>query len=148
MLTSIAALLLASCSPIVDTLGHPVDHADLEQLVPGQAGPEDVQAVLGSPSVRSIYGPETWYYLTARKETVGPFAPELADQETVVVHFDEAQKLKDIEFREKEDSLAVGEVRKTTPTEGNRLSFIEQLVGNLGRFNTPSRGVDPRNLGR
>ena len=43
---------------------------------------------------------------------------------------------------------AVQIVGKETPTEGHDLTFIEQMLGNLGRFNSPARGMSDRNMGR
>ena len=34
-----------------------------------------------------------------------------------------------------EDGRTIAYVDRTTPTEGNELTLIQQLLGNLGRFN-------------
>lgn len=120
----------------------------MSQIIEGQSGPEDVRAIMGSPSATSDFGETTWYYITERKETYGFYAPEIADQRVVAVKFDADGRVSNIEEYEKKEGRAVEFVSKETPTEGQELTFIEQMLGNFGRFNTPGRGVDPRNLGR
>jgi outer membrane protein assembly factor BamE (lipoprotein component of BamABCDE complex) len=146
------ALALASCSPIVDTRGHSTELVDLKQIIVGQAGPEDVTALLGSPTTTSNFGDEIWYYITQRQERVGLFAPEVTEQHIIGVQFDANKKVTDIGEFTKADGKPVQMVSKTTPTEGHTVTFMEQMMGNLGRFNAPGRagaaGASPRNQGR
>lgn len=138
----------ASCTPITDTRGHGEKNADLSQLVIGQSGSDDVAALLGSPSAQSDFGGKSWYYITEKKETRGMFAPEIIDQQVIKISFDANDRVTAISDVNKDKSRAVEYVEKTTPTEGRHLSFMEQMMGNLGRFNAPGRQIDPRNLGR
>lgn len=141
-------LALASCSPMVDTRGHNLEDADMSQIIVGQSSPDDVRALLGSPSTTSSYGPLTWYYVSARKETVGFFASEVVDQKVMAIHFDADQRVEKIEDIGKDAAMPVEIVGKETPTEGHEMTIMEQLLGNFGRFNAPGRSIDPRNMGR
>ena len=140
-------MLLASCSPIVDNRGHSTDAADFKQIVVGQSGPEDVTALLGSPSARSTFGDETWYYITEKKETVGMFAPEVTEQNVVAIRFDADHHVTDITQHGKDEAVPVAMIDKTTPAEGRHLTFIEQMLGNFGRFSAPGKTINPRDLG-
>ena len=145
VLTSISsALLLASCSPIFDSRGHSLEDADFKQIVPGQSSPADVTALLGSASARSNYGDETWYYITEKIETVGMFAPEVIDQKVIAVRFDADHHVVDITTHTKDEGEDVQFVDKSTPTEGQHLTIMEQLLGNVGRFAGPGHQIDPR----
>lgn len=141
-------LLIAACDPIVDARGYGEETVDTSQLVVGQSGKDDVVALLGTPTARSIYGEETWYYIRARRETVGMFAPEITDQNAVAVRFDGEGRVAAIDTHGKQDAVPVAMVRKETPTQGRELGFIEQLFGSVGRFGTPGRGISERNMGR
>jgi outer membrane protein assembly factor BamE (lipoprotein component of BamABCDE complex) len=145
--TSIA-LMLASCTPIVDTRGHSADALDLSQIVTGQTTTEDVTALLGSPTTRSNFGDEIWYYVTQKQERVGVFAPEVTEQHVTAITFDADKQVSAIEEFTKEQGKQVQMVSKTTPTEGHTITVIEQVLGNMGRFNAPSRGMSQRNMGR
>lgn len=140
--------MLASCTPIVNTRGHSAEDVDLSQIVPGQSSTEDVRALLGSPTSTSNFGDETWYYITQKQSRVGVFAPEVSEQHVTAITFDGQQRVEEISAFKKEDGKEVQIVSKTTPTEGHSIGFIEQMLGNFGRFNAPARGLSDRNLGR
>lgn len=140
-------LLMASCSPMVDTRGHDMEAEDLKQIVVGQTRGDDVIALLGSPTVRSNYGDETWYYITEKKERVGIFAPKVVEQHVTAIRFDVEHVVADVTEVKKEDGKPVEFVSKTTPTEGHEMTVMEQMLGNFGRFNAPGRSINPRDLG-
>ncbi len=137
------ATQLVACSPIIDSRGHNTDEEDFKQIIPKQSTEDDVRAILGSPSSTSNFGAPTWYYITAHKETFGMLAPEITAQHVYAIHFDTNHVVTDIAQYTKDDSKPVALVRKTTPSEGNEITFIQQLFGNFGRFGTPGRTINP-----
>jgi outer membrane protein assembly factor BamE (lipoprotein component of BamABCDE complex) len=138
----LAALLLASaCSPIVSVRGHNEAVQDFSQIIVGQSRPEDVQALLGSPSSRSNFGDETWYYISTTEEARGMFAPKITAQHVTSVRFDTNQLVAELSQYEMKDGKPVALVRRETPTEGHELTFIEQMLGNVGRINAPGGGL-------
>lgn len=143
-----AMVALSACEPMVDTRGHTTDPEDFKQIIMGQSTTEDVAALLGTPTSKSAFGEEIWYYVTLRRETYGMFAPEVADQQVVALRFDQNHVVQAIETHGKDEAKNVTVVEKTTPTEGRHLTMIEQLLGNLGRFTAPGRQIDPRSMGR
>ena len=146
MLISITSHL-ASCTPIVETRGHATESEDFKQIVIGQSSPDDVTALLGTPSARSTFGEETWYYITEKKETVGVFAPKVTEQNVTAIHFDANHVVASIDEHGKDEAKNVQLVEKTTPSEGRHLTVMEQMLGNLGRFSAPGRSISPRDLG-
>lgn len=133
------AIALAACEPLVDNRGHTTEAEDFKQIIIGQSSPEDVQAILGTPTTKSNFGDEVWYYINARRETLGVFAPKLADHNVTAIQFDAAKRVSNIETYDKGTGKPVQMVEKTTPTEGRHLTVMEQLLGNLGRFGAPGR---------
>ncbi len=142
------ALVLASCTPMVDARGHSREQVDMAQIVVGQSHGEDVTAILGSPTSTSNFGEEVWYYVTQKHERVAFFAPEVTEQHVTAISFDADHVVKDISEFKKEDGKPVQMVGKVTPTEGHKVTIMEQMLGNLGRFNAPGRGMSDRNMGR
>ena len=141
-----AALLLASCTAIVDKRGHSLEEADFSQIIPGQSSQDDVRAILGTPSATSAFGDSTWYYISERKETEGVYAPEVVDQKTVAIHFDADKHVTTIDNYTLQDGKPVTIVSKETPTEGHSLGFFEQMMGNVGRFSGGGSPIDPKNI--
>lgn len=148
LLALMGTLAFAACAPIEDSRGHNTDEADFKQIIPNQSTEADVRAVLGTPSATSSFGQQTWYYITTHKETVGPLAPEITAQHVYAVRFNESKIVTEIGEYQKEDSKPVQYVSKSTPTEGNEITFIQQIFGNFGRFNPAGSAINPRGIGR
>ena len=141
----LCAAALAACEPKVDTRGYVSDQVIKDQIIAGQTTRDEVMAKLGSPSSQSSFGSETWYYISDRKETVAFMAPEVVQQKVVRIEFNSAGIVDKVEDYSEKDSRDFALVKRTTPTEGHTMSFIEQTLGNIGRFNRPdsSGGVAP-----
>ncbi len=106
---------------------------------------DDVLRRFGSPSTRSAFGPETWYYIQSRKEAVAFLKPETTEQQVIAITFDNSglvETFKDYSLKDREQVAMIDE---TTQTEGHSIGFLEQVLGNVGRFNnTGGREINPR----
>lgn len=129
------AASLAACSPIVDQRGHVQQSENESQIKADQTTKEDTLRLLGSPSSTSNFGDESWYYISARKETKAFLRPAVVDQNVLRITFGSDGVVKKIEKFNKADGKKIDFVKRTTPTEGHSLGVAEQLLGNLGRFN-------------
>lgn len=138
------ALLAAGCTSTIDTRGNMVDPDILAQIKPGQSSRAEVQQALGSPSATSTFDRESWYYIGKRTETVAFFDPEILEQRIVVVHFDPNGTVDEVKKLTEDDAQKIQVVDRETPTAGRKLGLLQQLFGNLGRFNTaPTRNQGP-----
>ena len=68
------------------------------------------------------------------QERIGRTLGEL-NQNVVVVSFDDKGVLTNIHKLDKADALPVTVIARTTPSPGTEASFMQQLLGNIGRFN-------------
>lgn len=138
-------LLIAACSPIVDSRGNLPEAEDVDKIRVGASTKDEVATVLGSPSSIATFDPNTWYYISKRTETVAFFRPEMLEQKVLTVRFDDAGLVKEIVQTDKEAAKEVDPVERTTPTSGQTFSVFQQLFGNLGRFGDtpPRRGRPP-----
>lgn len=134
---------LAACSPKVDNRGYVSGMEWKDRVIPGQTTKDEVQAFFGSPSSQSIFGNDTWYYITQRKETTAFLPTEVAQQHVVRIEFDSAGVVSSVQNFSEQDAKDFDVVKRTTPTEGHTLGFFEQVVGNIGRFNRPGGGSSP-----
>ena len=141
-----ACLLLSSCGwlmPPPQVRGNKVDTESLKELVPGTSTKADVSAVIGSPTAKDTFDDNTWLYISElTQQRIGRTLGEL-EQNVVVVSFDGKGVLKSIEKRDKDDALPVAVVARTTPSPGTEASFLQQLLGNIGRFNPTGAGSAP-----
>ncbi len=130
-------LPIAACSPKVDNKGY-VKQADLsEQIKIGQTTKQEIIDNFGSPSSQSSFGSETWYYINNRLETMGFLKPDVVAQDITRIEFDTAGIVSKIENYGSDKITDVKNVGRITPTEGHTMGFIEQTLGNVGRFNKP-----------
>lgn len=140
----IAALALAGCSVPVDQRGNLPEQAALDQIKPGVTDKATVTRLLGSPSSVAAFDSGTWYYISQKTKEVAFFKPELLDQEVVAIDFDQAGLVRDVRHRNFADRQDITPNPNATPAPGREFSFIEQLIGNFGKFsgqNAPGGGA-------
>ena len=133
----LAATLVAAataCTPIVEVRGNQPPPEQLAQVKIGTSTREDVQALLGTPSNITPFGEETWHYISAITEREAFFEPITKERKVVTVVFDRAGTVRAIDNRGLEDGKNVVPVSRETPTAGKELTFLQQLMGNVGRF--------------
>jgi len=139
-----ACLLLASCSwlmPPPQVRGNKVDPELLKELTPGVSSKADVTAVIGSPTARATFDDNTWLYISeVTQQRIGRTLGRL-DQNVVVLNFDDKSVLQTVQKVGKEDALPVTVVTRTTPSPGTEASFMQQLLGNIGRYNPMGAGM-------
>lgn len=125
--------------------GNRVDADVLAQLVVGTSTRQDVSAALGSPTAKATFDDNTWLYISEiTKPVIGAFQG-VEDQEVYAIAFDDKGVMTGVTKRSMKDSLPVDVVARTTPSPGTEASFMQQLLGNVGRF---SPGViGPQNEG-
>jgi outer membrane protein assembly factor BamE (lipoprotein component of BamABCDE complex) len=142
----IACLLLSSCAwlmPPPQVRGNKVDPESLKELDPGTSTKADVSAIIGSPTAHDTFDDDTWLYISElTQQRIGRTQGEL-EQAVVIVNFDDRGVLKTVEQRNKDDSLPVTVIARTTPSPGTEASFLQQLLGNIGRFNPAGAASTP-----
>src|SRR5258708_30035066 len=133
---ALAALALAACQPTIDQRGNLPDKSKLAEIEPGVTTKEMVSQILGTPSSVSTFGDKTWYYISRRTEQTAFFNPQVLDQQVIVVGFDEGGIVRNVQHLNLADSRPVDPSPRETPSAGKELGFVEQLLGNLGKFNS------------
>jgi outer membrane protein assembly factor BamE (lipoprotein component of BamABCDE complex) len=130
-------LLAAACALKVDNRGYVPGETVMDRITVGRTTQEEILNALGSPSTRSSFGADAWYYVSSRKEATAFLKPEITEQKVTRIEFDAAGAVSGIESYDVEDGEDIALVKRETPTEGHSLGFFEQILGNVGRFNRP-----------
>ena len=131
---AIALLLAAGCKPIVRNHGYFPTDEDLSLLTVGVDTRETVQSSIGPPSANGVITGTGYYYVRSRWETVGPREPEEVDRKVLAISFDPDGVVENIETFGLEDGRVIALSRRVTETSIKNISFIQQLLGNLGRL--------------
>jgi outer membrane protein assembly factor BamE (lipoprotein component of BamABCDE complex) len=122
------ALGLAGCGQDPMTRGYVVDEQALEQIKPG-ASAESVVLVLGTPSMVSTVGGKGYYYVSQKVAQRYQFMPErITDQRVIAVHIDAKNKVERVANYGIEDGKVFDFISRTTPTGGEELSLVRQLL--------------------
>ncbi|MCH7937766.1 MAG: outer membrane protein assembly factor BamE [Proteobacteria bacterium] len=128
------ALGLSGCASRLDTRGNLLDPDKVLEIQPGELTRDEVVEILGSPSSITAFGSDTWYYIAQRTETFAFFAPKVTERQVLVVKFSKDGKVTAVEKVGLEQGKEIVPVDRKTPTHGNKMTVLEQIVGNLGRF--------------
>ena len=138
---SLLALSLSACESRKNTRGNLLDPERVEDIRPGELNRDEVVEILGSPSSITPFGSDTWYYISQRTETYAFFAPKVLERQIVVVSFDKKGKVTKVDTVGLEQGREIIPVARKTPTHGNKLTVLEQLIGNLGRFKNANKNA-------
>jgi len=132
--TSLVMSGLLACAPVIDNRGYVFDESLLPQLVVGTTSEADIITIMGSPSTVSTLNDGAYYYISSRFITEAYRAPRETERRVLAIFFDEDKKIRDLGFYTLEDGNIVTIVERTTETQGRELTFLQQIFGNLGRF--------------
>jgi outer membrane protein assembly factor BamE (lipoprotein component of BamABCDE complex) len=126
--------LMVGCSPIVHHQGKLAEESALKEIARGRHTREDVERILGSPSTLATFNDKTWYYISKTTQAKAFFTPEVLDQKTIAITFDDAGYVKEIGELKLADAQDVELVERVTPTTGHSMTFLQQVFGNFGRM--------------
>ncbi len=146
-LSLLLALPLGGCSSALwsyppQARGSQVDPDELVQLVPGTSTRQDVTALIGSPTVKAPFDDSTWIYVSQVTRPKIGGTQYVRSQNVFELTFDPAGVLRTIVHKDKADALPVQVVARTTPSPGSEATLMQQLLGNIGRFN-PTGEIAP-----
>lgn len=138
----LASTTMSGCSPIKHSHGYTPRAAELESVRIGSDSRLSVQEKLGRPSTIGAFDDDDWYYISQKTETLAFYEPEVVEQQVVLVSFDATGIVSDIGRYGLEDGRVIDLVSRTTPTSGRKLTILQQIFSNIGRFKDGSNLLD------
>ncbi len=125
------ALGLAGCAGETFQRGYVLPDGALEQIPLG-ASQEQVLLVLGTPSTVATVSGEAFYYISQKVDRPVAFMQtRVADQRVIAVYFDRDRKVQRLAEYGMKDGHVFDFVSQTTPTSGNDLNVISNVMHNL-----------------
>lgn len=134
-LAGVALLALGACTEVIRNHGYSPSDEDLAAVTVGKDTRETVGVKVGRPSAGGMMADGGWYYVQSRFSHRGARAPLETDRQVLAISFDKAGRVSNIERFGLEDGKVVALSRRVTETNIQGLSFIGQMLGNLGRIN-------------
>lgn len=137
-LSSCSLLFLSGCATLT-THGHEIDPLHLKQVKIGQTTKKKVTEMFGTPSAVSTFNNNVWFYISDTTSTRAFFSPKVLKSNVTCIEFNEAGLVQGLDSLTEADQVIIAHIRRTTPTSGHKFGVVEQMFGNIGRFN----GKDP-----
>ncbi|WP_029011190.1 outer membrane protein assembly factor BamE [Azospirillum halopraeferens] len=143
---ALLGLTATACAPTVATRGNMTDPELVSAIRAGESRREDVASLLGTPTSVGTFDPDVWYYIGQRTEKTAFFQPDVVERRVVVVQFDPSGVVSGVQQMDAEAGQDVSIVSRATPTHGREMTFLEQMIGNVGRFSAKDKGRGPGGL--
>ncbi len=138
-----AALGLAACAPEIYYRGNTPPPERLALIKPGAQTREQVVQLLGSPTSEAAFDKNTILYIGQKTRTVVLKNPEVLERTIVAISFGENGRVKEIGKFGLKDGKLVQITERTTPTPGRQFTLWQQLLGNIGKFESQQKMPGP-----
>jgi len=139
-LLALAVASVAGCGATVDQRGNLPETDKLAEIRPGTTTRDQVVKILGTPSSTGAFDDKNWFYISRKTKQFAFLNPEVLDQQVYIVRFDGNGVVASVDRKDLQDGRDIEPVPGATPAPGRELTFIEQVLGNLGRFNKSGGG--------
>ena len=134
LLLGVLLVTLGACGVRVESRGNLLDPELVANIADGGISKAEISEILGSPSSVNTFGKETWYYIGERTETFAFFAPEVKERQVLIIKFDDKGAMQSLRHKDLTDGRQLAHVERLTPTFGQELTVIGQIIGNFQRF--------------
>lgn len=123
--------MLSACESRITQHGNILDPVVLDKLSIGATKQVEVEALFGKPSTVGAFDSGHIYYISQQMEDAPGKKVELLERTIVIFTFDDNKTLQSIEFQDKSQSRTVFYLDSATPTPGQNLGIIDQILGNI-----------------
>ena len=128
--------MILACAPITKVSGYAPLQEELKDLKVGLSTKEDILESLGEPLSYKKSAPGFLIYVQQEVETIAFLRPQITERLIVKLTFDKDNILSGVER-----SSGVGDEpfimeKDIIASEGRRLTFWQQMFGNIGNFSS------------
>ncbi|MCF6443523.1 outer membrane protein assembly factor BamE [Nereida sp. MMG025] len=125
---------LAACAAQFRNHGYAPTDAELAEVLVGVDIRDSVIELVGPPTAGGVTNDAGLYYVASRWRYFAYQQPRPIDRQVVAITFDDADFVANIERFTLEDGKVVPISRRVTDSNVQGVTFLRQLLGNLGRF--------------
>ena len=130
------SILSASCAPISRISGYVPPQTETSQLKIGSSTKAEIIKKLGEP-LNNSYSPNNFLlYVQKKVEIVAFLRPRIEDRKIVKLTFDTSSILSRIDFYDTVANQPFEADQKIIVSDGRRLTFWQQMFGNIGNFSS------------
>ncbi|MGD9616172.1 MAG: outer membrane protein assembly factor BamE [Alphaproteobacteria bacterium] len=140
---ALAAASAAGCGAAVDQRGNLPEADKLAEIQPGTTTRDQVVKILGTPSSTGVFDDKSWFYISRKTKQFAFLSPNVLDQQVYIVRFDGNGVVASVDRKDLADGRDIEPVPGATPAPGRELTFLEQVLGNMGRFSKGGGSGEP-----
>ena len=126
--------LLMSCSTVYKNHGFTPTDVELSSVVVGLDSRASVEESIGVPLTQSLRKSDGIYYVSSKWRHFGAAAPKPVERQIVAIQFDSAGIVTNVSRYGLADGKVIVLSRRVTEGGSGEISFIRQLMGNVGRM--------------
>ena len=134
MVVGLVLLSLGACAATYRNHGYVPTDSDLENVIVGVDTQDTVGETIGRPTASGLLQGSDWYYVQSRWRHFAYRKPKELDREVLAIRFSDSGVVENIERFGLEDGRVIVLSRRVTDSNIRGVSFIRQLLGNLGNF--------------
>lgn len=131
---ALIGFIATACTPTTATRGNYLNAEDVQSLQTGISTQRDVLNILGTPTSSAVFDKATWYYVGLKTEKESFFDEKVTDRQVYKIAFNDTGTIETIELVQGEN-IDVPLSERVTPTSGNEITFVQQVLGNIGKYN-------------
>ena len=135
-ITMLIGFTLAACAPLIKVSGYVPLETELTKLKLGVSTKLEVVKYLGEPLTLKFDSSNRLLFVQQKVETVAFFRPRVIDRTVIQLTFNESDILSKIERFEGSALEPLTLETEITRSEGRKLTFWQQMFGNIGNFST------------
>jgi len=126
---------LAACAATFSNHGYAPTDKELEAVVVGVDSRTSVEASIGRPASAGVLTDTAWYYVSTKVKHLTYNADKITDRQLVAISFNKRGTVSNIERFTLKDGRVIALNRRITTTGIKGVSFIGQMLGNIGNVN-------------
>lgn len=123
---------LNACERSLETSGIYLNQAEIDQVTLGMSGAQ-VQQLFGSPSYISAVDENFWAYIGTKLQVRLFQNPKPVERRILALHIS-GGKVQDIIVLDLKNAQKIFPNPERTPSSGRTISLLEELLGNVKRF--------------
>jgi len=132
---ALALGVLAGCAATFTNHGYAPTDAELKAVRVGVDTRDSVTAEIGRPASTGVLTDSAWYYVSNRVRHFTYNADKVIDRQLVAISFNKRGVVSNVERFTLADGRVIALNRRITTTGIKRVSFLRQMLGNVGRVN-------------
>ena len=130
----VIASLVNGCAQPIELHGNRINSESLKAIIPGKSTDKDVLKILGTPVIKQEYGAQNWIYIRSKSQKTVFSGKKLLERVVVRISFNQKGIATSVEMIPNDPHLSIDFAKRKTPTAGQEITILQQLIGNFGRF--------------